>query len=484
MHLHDIPPEVIGEILCALHDPNDLRAFLAASPTVLRVFNLFRDRILLAVSLNAIEPEVRPIALAIRHVPYMKTNADINLQHGFLNDYFGGKVYEPPTKSQDIKSFCGLVCRILYFVDRFAAEAWSLLHDGAGDGAASPALSPLVLSRAERTAFQRGFFLVELYGNVFPSYRTGFDESVIGTDAQIDHFLSRIHPWDVEAMVSVLFYQTRFIHKHTLLAEDDIVARVMALPTAYRLATKSRPSGRNAVTFTSHDLEHEDPPPAFETVMERSERRLRDGNWYFFFRMDYERHGIVMFSKAHRVVNDFVAYLSVTASLQSLFMYKLAHRDGIEKTRLVTGSYVCLWKSGFLDDAAQVLRQRPVFDHDDRGAPKGMLGNGSGFNLYRPSLRTDRPLFDVEDDRALNGALRARGYVFWDADRTKQPAFAARLQQAHDLPRDEVARLYNEESFGPSVQERLEDIGLYHNDLYDLLDDTEGEPPYNDKFSP
>jgi hypothetical protein len=53
------------------------------------------------------------------------------------------------------------------------------------------------------------------------------------------------------------------------------------------------------------------------------------------------------------------------------------------------------------------------------------------------------------------------------------------------LPPAEANRLYNDsDSFGPSVQERLDDVGIYHNDMRDLLQEIRGQSFYDDKYDP
>lgn len=92
---------------------------------------------------------------------------------------------------------------------------------------------------------------------------------------------------------------------------------------------------------------------------------------------------------------------------------------------------------------------------------------------------------EIEDDRTLNCALRERAYVFWDAERVRQPAIAACLQQARDIPREEADRLYNDKaSFGPSVQERLDAISIYHDDRRNLMKQIQGPCFYDDKKDP
>ncbi|CAK7235706.1 hypothetical protein SCUCBS95973_009358 [Sporothrix curviconia] len=498
MHLHDLPAELLGEILEAANDPNDLRALVAASPNCLRVFNLFRDRILLSVCLNAVEPEARPAALAIGHVPYIRSYDDLPQQRAFLDEFFGKKtVFDPPSKSMDIASFCGLVCRVVYLVDDYSASAWRLLQsnaDKAGSSlsplsTSSPSETPseapldtpseipcLMLSRAERAAFQRGFFLFELFARTFTAYRHSLSERVIGDEAQCSFFLSRVQPWELEAMGCVFLYYQQVIYRHIRLVEDNFVQWVMEAPSLFRLPTSDRPSPQEIREQAEKDK-------AVGRPSTDVQEKLADGDWKFFYKLDYELHSIDLFTTSRREIYEVTGLFSLLTSLRSLYVYRLMQSDDdpAARVKLVVGADLNFGVGSFFDVAAHLARaQNPslrggTIDNRDNNT------SGAGFALFRPSEELD---FEdgVEDDRALNCALRERAYVFWDAERLKDAKTAGSLWQARDLPLEETRQRYNN-YFGPSVQERLHDIGIHHKDAYPLFTKISGTSLYSDLYS-
>ncbi|CAK7227456.1 hypothetical protein SCUCBS95973_006550 [Sporothrix curviconia] len=488
MKLQDLPVEVLGEIMSAIHGPNDLQSFIAVSPGGLRVFNLFRDRILLSVALNTIEPEARDAALAIGHVPYMETNRDGQFQRAFLDSFFGNDddVIRLPDSSDKIASFCGLVCRIQYFVDDYARGAWARLHTG-DPLLSSPPLPPsssspprLVLRRSELAAFQRAFFLFELYATVFPVYRSGFAKEIIGDQAQADHFLSCLGPWDLEAMSCIYFYYTRLILQHTKRVEDDFVNWILALPSRYDLTVPDRPSKR--------DLVQEDNGEKEKTgrLSDELRAKLLDWDWHFFYNLDYELHRIVLFSRQRRDHYQ-LGDLALMLSLRSAFAYRLVHaRRGDEeaRARLVIGGDLYRFRDGFIDDAAQLARRQHSGGDNARSNRSNTSNNRScpALTFFR-AVDHDWLQHAVGLDRATNSAVRDRAHAFWDTHRLQQPSIAASLEQASILTAVEGEKLY-ESDFGSSVQERLDGVGVHNDDFRPLMRRIRGEWFYDGQDKP
>lgn len=246
-NLHDLPLEILALILSSTDSPRDLYSLIAASPTCLGVFITARKQILSSILKDAITPDSLRHALAVIAAPppvlgaaeSRKREPDVyHVNHitSLIDRYFSAEPIDFPRETGGIMSLWCLYCQVSCFVDEYSHRAFQLLNLEDSEASVEPttasgpdAQKPMSLSPIERTRFQSAFFQYELYCRLFAPASGRFSETITAEE-QLDLFLVRMEPWQVEGMSCVHNYLISLVRGFIEEFESEVIEAVLNWP--------------------------------------------------------------------------------------------------------------------------------------------------------------------------------------------------------------------------------------------------------------
>lgn len=270
--LEKLPLELLLLVQQSLDALVDLHALIAASPSNLRTFALYRQHVLPAVLKNAICPVALPSALALLQLHALDLRGPGGGQSQLpppppplptiLDNYFSGIVYPFP-ESEDDPGFSwlrSLYVRAMRFAKDYATRALRVLSVGDADADGDKvtaqdrdrAALALHFSPSERGRILRAFFRFELYCRVFPPR--------ISAAMHRDMFLLKLRPFEVKELACIHHYFFTIVSGCVDRLEDQFVEEVLTTTKAH-----ADPAASNAL-LSAEDRRRR--PPSASSLLE------------------------------------------------------------------------------------------------------------------------------------------------------------------------------------------------------------------------
>lgn len=455
MSLNSLPLEVLMHILESLTSPCDLVSLLKASAPCHAAYKLAQPVILESIIRNAFRPEALPHALAVlRALDMDMRTRESEDRDTFISNCLGACDFSCPTEI-DLKTLCRFYTRISFFIDDYASHAISL-PDNLYNNFSLPQSSTLAaspLSDSERARFERAFLRYDVYCMAFPPRTNSYFAALSArfeAPTQLEDFLSRLKPWEVEEMSCVHFYFTSLAAESKQKLDDQLVSAAFSAPGA---RTKL---GWCDATIKSFE-------PLTGTV------RFKD----------LDLTNLSLFSEGDHpfTVYDLPDYM---ASLGSSFMYSLHTADNDERTNLIRD--IRPPQRDFLPEALEQPRNRRSTPgdtrapHPDEDDDDPLIAN-EGYRRLQHVDRLDQVVYYLPIKRETNlCSRRDRAFVFWDRKRFPQPQPPQppqlfyrldNLKEAKTLDRQQLRELYDLGA-RESAEERLKGLRIPEEEMKKL----------------
>lgn len=463
--LDGLPPDLLVLILHAVNSPRDLHSLISASRPCLAVFLSTRNLVLISVLRNAIPPEALRHALAaasaphpvvgVAELPTRSPEPNLDTVEPFLETYFSTDAIGFPKDIAGLISLCGLYSQVSRLSNEYFLRATRLLAIpiGPGDPAHAGDSGPQdglpepqealpepkdapVMSRLEMTRLYRAFFRYELFCRLFPP-------QYVGTAGAIDRvrkfhlFPGRMEPWEVEEMSCVHGYLIFLIEGFIKDMEAQLMAAVLNSP-GVQIAEGDKLSKDS--TGQPSDSNKEEMVP-FD---------------------DLELRGLSLYeATSKRRVPRFIAKLAGYGLDYVTKLQRASPRD----LRDIIRSEDFFPRTSLPD----VLDLVVVGPYDDSPAPAGddVSRANPGYRMrYTDGSRHYHGIFDQSSGIPWD-PLRERGYVFWDAARSRGPEAKRRVAEAVRLPREEIATRHWR--VRKSVEERLRGVRLRKSEMQRVI---------------
>lgn len=506
--LEHLSPELLLLIQQSLDTLVALHALIAASPSSLRTFGLYRQHVLAAVLKNAICPVALPSALAILqlHAPDLRPSP--GRRQGLapalptlLDMYFSGTVSSFPEDDSSFTRLRSLYVRAMRFAEDYATRALRVLSTGDGDAGKVTARDRalLHLSPRERGRLLRAFFRFELYCRVFSPRNTP------NAAAQRNLFLLKLRPFEVEELACVHHYFSTVVGGFVDRLEDQFVEEVLTAAKAHvglaafnflgpdcrrRSASpllgvgtavgseepthSSTVSGcRNEESALYQERKSSPQSSNAENISYNIETDQAGGDGLPWARLDnLELYDLDLFSSINK--ERYPRYISFIVSLGIDFVHTLVNADGDERRRMILDN-----SPGLRPFLPEAIHSIPFPDPDSNSGSlqqaewgnqngNGDMNDGGGHDedprdpnhgwvqLGRRGGTDDYIRSEVDQ-----APLRARAWVFWDKKRIvgDHGAVYQGLSAARRMDAQRLLALYDRSRHG-SCEERLSGVLL------------------------
>lgn len=482
--LESLPTELILGIVSQLDTVTDVVDLLRASHHVNAICQLRLEHVLPPIIQRDIAPEAMQYALAsitvVQQCPlpaqgnntlgaYRETYR-VSVEH-FLAEFWANGIRESAfdTRPDRILALAKLLARVNRFVDDYFVRTQSLIRGIADtyNTDVPPSISRLSLpdnavtqgrlkmTKSERARLQRAFFCFDFYSRCFP-LRAGAlhsDSQMLNTQFQCRHFMRYITPWQVEELACIYEYLRFRLEKRIGWCEQRLFEEIIA--DADDQASSRLPTD-NAIDIG-----------------------------YSFF-SDFDDRLFLYSLKGKQSFHDEIACLLSCglAFLETLVL------GAPEEARDLIRCRCARFREGFLRQAIQqatrshfpnTIRNQTLLVERGNMSDQalGRKEDPSAPNYGYRTLSVWPGDMIVRDFR--HAALRQSGYVFWDSDLLRVPAFDNYIKRAQArYPGSllsgesgdwgEVSDVLPDVSGGPSVEEMLPRMPIRKEKMEEILE--------------